>query len=178
MWFKMEMLCILNSMSSLVKVGKIINTFGIKGQIKIWSQTENIEKLYTSISNIKIIKLKLHKPNIFIASVENCQSCNDAELLIGTELFIEKSCFPRKNSSDLYEFDVIGWKVYSKFDLLNPIGILEDFIYHGKSKSIVVKLLNPGDNRFQEIIQDNQILILRDFVIFENGKVIIDNILS
>ena len=100
-----------------LKVGKIVNTFGLKGELKIVSRFEMPEKVFVKgkilhINNInyEITNVRFHHYN-YLVELNNIKDINEIEHLVGNEVFFNEEDLHFKDNeyliSDLIDFKVI-----------------------------------------------------------------------
>jgi 16S rRNA processing protein RimM len=130
-----------------VHIGKIVGAHGVKGTSKIYSYAESLtifepgSRLLVSTPNGKetsyeISWVKPHARGALLA-FKGVTSRDQAKVLIGCELYIEKSKLPKLAESAYYWFDLIGLNVYTSDD--QYIGRLESIIETGSNDVYVVK---------------------------------------
>lgn len=114
-----------------IKIGKIVNTFGIKGELKIVSQSEFIEERFKKgnqillqrnqeLKPVTIESMRVHQGNV-IVKLKEYPTMNEAEELKGFDLYIAKSQIPRLKDG-FYLFELEGLDVYLDN---NKIGIVK-----------------------------------------------------
>lgn len=106
----------------MLEVGKIINTHGLRGEVKVvtWTDApedfENIKKVITKkggeIVNLTVSKVKYQKNNL-IVKFKEINSIEEAELYKNCILSAEKSALPPLPEGIYYIADLIGCSVYS-----------------------------------------------------------------
>lgn len=106
-------------MIEYIKVGKIVNTHGIKGELKIISMTDYIERfeeleyIYTEKDNVKRnIRSVKYVKNLVVLSLEGIDSMNDAETFKNTLISIDKSQVRELPEGRYYIYDLEGLDVY------------------------------------------------------------------
>jgi 16S rRNA processing protein RimM len=111
-----------------VKVAKVSKPHGIKGDIKVYPFSENPEsfKLYSSLvfvdpvaQNAREIKL-LHSRSqgrIAVLTLFGVVSRNDAEDLVGYEVWASKDDLPELTDDEYYWNDFEGMEVYTAKDI-------------------------------------------------------------
>ncbi|MFV0499049.1 MAG: ribosome maturation factor RimM [Bacilli bacterium] len=95
-----------------VNIGKIVNTHGLKGDLKVAFNDINLFDLGMNIyiqTKVELLKfnltsLKLHKNHLLIRLDSN-DNINDVEKYKGCDIFIEK------NKDEIYYSDLIGYKI-------------------------------------------------------------------
>lgn len=161
-------------MTEYFEIGQIVNTFGIKGMVKVKPFTENIEqfeeleKIYIKNKNgnkeYQIQEVKYHKQMILIkfAGIENPE---DAELLRGSYLLINRKDAKPLEEGTYYIVDLLGLEVYTDEGVL--LGKVDDIFNTGSNDIYVVKdelgkqVLLPG---IEDVIKQ---------VDLENKKIIV-----
>ena len=138
-------------------IAKIVGTHGIKGTLKIYSYSESLSVFKPDslifVKNTKGYKethiINWAKPykRIILLSLKGITNISQAEPLIGSELFINKSDLPELEDGTYYWFDIIGLSVFTTDD--KYIGRIESIIPTGSNDVFVVKdgdkeVLIPG----------------------------------
>ena len=126
------------------EIGQIVNTFGIKGWVKVNPFTDDPER-FQELNNVLVVKnkelinmqieeVKFHK-NVILVKFKGIEDINMAEKYKGCYIKIKRED-ARKLPKDTYFIaDLIGMKVYD--DEGNLLGTLED-IYNNKIHDIYV----------------------------------------
>ena len=151
-------------MQKRLEVGQIVNTFGIKGEVKVMPFTDDItrfddlEKVYVKTKKeeklYKIQNVRYHK-NMVLIKFENIETPEQAELLRNAFLEIDREDAIPLEEGTYYIADLIGMEVYS--DDGNKLGIVEDIYNTGANDTYVVKndlgkqILLPG---IKEVIKE------------------------
>ena len=133
-------------MQEYLEIGQIVNTFGIKGMVKVKPFTDDItrfdrlEKVYIEIHNSKkkyeIEEVKYHKDMVLI-KFKGIDKIEDAELLRNSYLKVNRKDEPELEEDTYYIVDLLGLDVYS--DEGNLLGKLEDIFNNGSTDIYVVK---------------------------------------
>lgn len=124
-------------MSELIEIGKIVNTHGLKGEVKIvpWLDYpevfEAFDVVYTADRKreLKVKNVKYQKANI-IVKFAGLDDINEAEKLKNTVLFADKSLFDDLPEGTYLIADIIGLEVF------------EDDVSYGK----VTDVFSTGSN--------------------------------
>ena len=131
-------------MQDKFEIGKIVNTFGIKGEVKIIPYTDDMgqfkkmEDIYVNNKVMKIENVRFHK-NAVIIKLEGIDNMNDAENLRNATLEILR---PKKNlpTNTYYITDLIGLDVYT--DENNFLGKVKDIYNTGANDIYIVETSN------------------------------------
>ena len=109
-------------MEKYLEIGQIVNTFGIKGIIKVKSFSENInrfDKLETVIlknnqglKEYNIEEVKYHKGMVLI-KLEGIETVEQAELLRGSYLLVDREKEEPLEEGTYYIVDLLGLDVYT-----------------------------------------------------------------
>lgn len=161
-------------MQDFFEIGQIVNTFGIKGMVKIYPYTEDVrrfeklKKVYLVNQNSKkeyeIEEVKYHK-NMVLAKFKGIDTVEQAENLRNSSIHIERKDATPLEEGCYYIADLIGLPVYT--DEGEKLGIIEDIFNTGSNDVYVVKdankkqILLPG---IDEVIKEINI---------EEGKIIV-----
>ena len=158
---------------SFLKVGQIVNIHGLKGEVKIYPYTDNIENL-SKIRTIylnengenkyKIKQLRVHK-NMFIAKLEYINSIEEAKNILNRYIYITKEKI--KEEDVYYVEDLLNLDIYELDENLN----FENAKLFGK----LIDILKPGANDVYEVLDLNNkkiyLPVIKDVV----KKIDIDN---
>lgn len=121
-------------MSDLIEFGKIVNTHGLKGEVKVYSYTDNVsnilklKKVYIAGVKYDVQSIKPFK-NMFIMKLKGIECIED------TKILMDKMCFREivegeSNDEDGYFVkDLIGIQVVDEDD--NTIGTLKEVFNTG-----------------------------------------------
>ncbi len=133
-------------MTKYLEIGQIVNTFGIKGMVKVKPFTDNIErfnnleKVYiknkSSQTEYKIQEVKYHK-NMVLMKLEGIENPEQADLLRNSYLIVDREKENPLEKGTYYIVDMIGLEVYTDENEL--LGTLEDIYNTGSSDIYVVK---------------------------------------
>lgn len=151
-------------MTKYLEIGQIVNTFGIKGMVKVKPFTDDInrfdrlETIY--IKNKKgnkeyrIQEVKYHKQMVML-KLEGIENPEEAENLRGSYLLIDRDKEEPLEEGIYYIVDLLGLEVFS--DEGELLGKVEDIFNTGSNDIYVVKdefgkqILLPGTS---EVIKD------------------------
>ncbi len=134
--------------NSLLWLGTIVNTHGVKGEVRILADSDNIEKrfsigeklFYFDNDNIKkelIIKSSRPHKQFILVIFEGVNNINDIEWIKGTKIY----CLREKLDEDEYYIsDLLGLEVIDQNN--NSIGIVESVVDQGPYDSLNIKLSN------------------------------------
>lgn len=145
-------------MQEFLEIGQIVNTFGIKGMVKVKPFTDdviarydNLKKVYIEIHKSKkqyeIEEVKYHKDMVLI-KFKGIDKIEEAELLRNAYLKVDRKDEPELEEGTYYIVDLLGLDVYS--DEGNLLGKVDDIYNTGSSDIYVVKdelgkqILLPG----------------------------------
>lgn len=122
-----------------IEIGQIVNTHGIKGEVKLNPWTDDIEDLldlevfYDEKGNpLDVVSSRIHK-NTVIIKFRSISTMNDAEKMKGKTLYTEKTPLPEGR---YYIKDLIGLTALENGEKL---GILTDVFNTGANDIYEVK---------------------------------------
>lgn len=131
-------------MKKKLEVGQIVNTFGIKGFVKVYPYVNDV----TRFNNLKYVYAKSKKEekkleieeekyqkNMVLLKFKGVETVEEAEKLRNNYLEIDRSDAIPLEEGEFFIADLIGLKVF--LDTGEELGILED-IYNTGSKDIYV----------------------------------------
>jgi 16S rRNA processing protein RimM len=122
--------------NELVLVGKIIGVFGIKGELKVYSESDFIETRFKkgarlilknkkTSKEVTVSSMRIHKKTILI-TIDNLFDINKVEEYVGYEIYANKEDDLELDEDEYYLDDLVGLDVYDEFD--EYVGVLNDFI--------------------------------------------------
>ncbi len=152
---------------SLIEIGKIVNTHGLRGHIKVEPWCDGIEtfeylkRVFINSNSYEIESVKIQK-NLFLLKLSQVDSVENAELLKNNVLYAQESEMPPLPEGVYYIKDIIGLKVY---DGDNYIGEIIDWIETGANNVYVIKrekgkdvLIPAIDSVIQNIDIENNVM--------------------
>ena len=144
-------------MTKYLEIGQIVNTFGIKGMVKIKPYTDDnnrfnrLKKIYISNKNGKkeyqIQEIKYHK-NMVLMKLEGVDTPEQADLLRQSYLLVDRADEEPLEEGVYYIVDLLGLEVYTDDNKL--LGKVDDIFNTGSNDIYVVKdemgkqILLPG----------------------------------
>ncbi len=133
-------------MQEFLEIGQIVNTFGIKGMVKVKPFTDDIKrfddlkKVYVENNKTKkqyeIEEVKYHK-DIVLIKFKGIDKVEEAELLRNSYLKINREDEPELDDGTYYIVDLIGLNVYSDEGCL--LGKIDDIFNNGSCDIYAVK---------------------------------------
>lgn len=133
-------------MQKYFEVGQIVNTFGIKGLVKVnpfTDDAERFEELKTvyickknEMQKVEIEEVKYHK-NMVLLKIKGIDNMNDAEKVKGLYLKIDRKDAKKLPKDTYFIADLIGLSVYTDED--EYLGKVEDIFSTGANDVYVVK---------------------------------------
>ncbi len=133
-------------MTKYLEIGQIVNTFGIKGMVKVKPFTDDIrrfdrlEKVYIKKQNEKkeyqIEEVKYHKEMVLI-KFKGIDNIDAANLLKNSYLIVDREKEEPLEEGRYYIVDMLGIDVYTEEG--NLLGKLDDIYNTGSNDIYVVK---------------------------------------
>lgn len=158
-------------MKDKVLIGQITGTFGIKGELKVYSESDFVEyrfrknaKIYLS-DNIEytVSSSRIHKGNVLIT----INDINDINLVldkVGMKIYAPSDDEPPLNDEEYYVDDLVGLKVINQHD--ENIGTVKDVIEI--PSGYLLEIIDDKDNRFLLPFVDEYITEITDDSIIIN----------
>lgn len=137
---------------SLLTVGKIVNTHGIRGDLKVLLHTDFPEVRFAPKNRLKMIHpengtqidvtIATSRPikGMYIVKFNEFGDINDVEKYKGWELKVSKENTVDLPDNEYYFHEIIGCKVVS--DEGEDLGVIEEILRPGANDVWVVKLPN------------------------------------
>ncbi len=130
----------------LINVGEISGVFGVKGWLKIYSFTQPRENIlqYTDWylqkgSQRKTVKLidGKRQGKLVVVAVEGVQDRDDAALLSGWQILIDRKQLPEPEQGEYYWADLVGLSVETQNG--EALGLVDHLLETGANDVLVVK---------------------------------------
>lgn len=126
----------------LLEVGKIINTHGLRGEVKVipWTDTpdvfEDLETLYLKNNDVLTISSVKYQKNNLIVKFKELGDINEAEKLKNQVLYVERSALGELPEGVYYIADLIGLSVRKETG--EEVGKIKDVLQTGANDIYVV----------------------------------------
>lgn len=131
-------------MNEYLAVGKVINTHGVKGELKVMPITSDISRfdylLFVSVNyegtykEYRVLNCRVHKDFVLI-TLKGIENMNDAEKLKGQELFVHRKHAKPLDEDEFFICDIIGMEVYEGDTFL---GTLTDVLETGSNDVYII----------------------------------------
>ncbi len=128
-----------------IEFGKIVNTHGLKGEVKVYSYTDNVEnilslkKVYIDDTAYVVESMKSFK-GMFLMKLKGIDRIEDTESILNKMCFREVKTGESNEEEGFFVRDLIGIKVFDEQDAL--IGTLKE-------------VFETGANDVYEIVDEN-----------------------
>ncbi len=139
-------------MQEYLQVGKIINTHGVRGEVKVIPLTDDPQRfrqlkwVYTGDDNSKEIfnieSIKFFK-NTVIVKFNNISGMDEAEKLKGLYMYVDRQNAVKLPKDAYFICDLIGMEVFD--ENRGKLGILKDIIQTGSNDVYIVRSENNGE---------------------------------
>lgn len=135
-------------------VGKIVNTQGLQGELRVMSVTDFAEERFKKGSKLSLfdekdqfvmeVEIASHRKqkNFDIVKFKGLYHINDVEKYKGFSLKVAEENLADLEDGDFYYHEIIGLKVYEKDQLL---GVISDILQPGSNDVWVVKRKGKRD---------------------------------
>lgn len=119
----------------MIKIGKLVNTHALKGEVKIKSYTDFYEErfkkgntIYVLFENeyvpLTVIKTRLHKDLIY-AIFEGYDHINKIEKFKSCDLFVKKEEIHELDEDEYYFHELVGCKVFAPEYIGDVVEVLD-----------------------------------------------------
>ena len=132
-------------METMFTIGKIVNTHGVKGEMRVLPMTEDIKrfeklkKVYVQQKDLKeyeISAVRYHK-HFVLLKFKGIETLTEAETLKNAILKIDRKDSLPLEENEYYISDLYGLKVQTKEG--RDLGEIKDILYTGSNDVYVVK---------------------------------------
>jgi len=132
--------------SKWLKLGNISGVFGVKGWLKVYANTDKKENIlsyqpwYIERNKVRqAVKLKAGKPHgkTIIVQLDGVNDRNEAELWVGSDIYMKSDQLPKLSKDEYYWSDLIGLQVVSTDG--EEFGVIDQMLETGANDVIVVK---------------------------------------
>ncbi|MDX2452566.1 ribosome maturation factor RimM [Desulfosarcina sp.] len=145
----------LNDRDDLVLVGRVVGVHGVRGSLKVHSYAESLSVYEAgegilavlpdgSVRTLTVEWVQSHG-RLLLMALEGLADRSQAEILIGSELFVDKVCLPPLEEDTYYWSDLVGLRVYDTSGSL--LGRLDEVIPTPGNDIYVVKGKQDGQTR-------------------------------
>lgn len=136
--------------NNYIEIGKVVNTFGIKGELKIVSESDFVDyryavgktiflKMRNKLKEVKVSSYRIHKGNILI-TIDDIKDINQVEMYIGCDVLADKSDTPPLEEGEFYIDDMVGLEAYDENEKL--LGKVVDVILIPYNDLLEIELLD------------------------------------
>ncbi|GAB6931532.1 ribosome maturation factor RimM [Paenibacillus sp. JCM 10914] len=134
----------------LLTVGKIVNTHGIRGELKVMPHTDFAEQRFAVKSKLHVVPDKgnalqvtvetsrFHK-NMYVLKFKELQNINEAEKYKGALLKIPAEMQEDLPDNEYYFHEIIGCKVWTDDEPAEELGTVSEILTPGANDVWVVK---------------------------------------
>lgn len=159
--------------NNLQYIGKITGTFGIKGELKIYSESDFKDFRFRVGAKLILKKARLEKEvtvssmrynqKFLLITVDNLNNINDVIDLVGLDIYTTEE--PPLDDDEFYVDDLINLKVFNE---------------KGEYLGIVNDVISIPSNDILEVLNDEQKLLIPyidDFIVsIDDEKIVINEL--
>jgi len=163
--------------TKLILVGVISSAHGIKGDIMIRSYTdpvENITKLNLlddQNNEFKFKRIRTNPKGTLICRYNNCTDRNQAEALVGTELYCHRDEFLQTDEEEFYFEDLKDLKVRNLKG--KEVGIILEIHNFGANDLVEVSFSNGSGSELYPFTKEFFPEITKDYVVLAKTNLFI-----
>ena len=149
-------------MNADLRVGVIIKTHGIKGEVKVYPTTDSpfrfdeLERVKLKLSGKTVRELHIegvkHFKDIVILKFKGIDNINDVEQYKGAELYIPREEGAELAEGEYYIADIIDIEVVT--DKGEKLGVVRDVLETGANDVYIVKRYDNGKDLLLPVIPD------------------------
>lgn len=142
-------------MTEYYQVGTIVNTHGIKGEVRVQSITSHPEERFASGSELiwlneketkkELLTVKSHRvhKSFDLLTFKNYENINDVERFVRGTLNVTADQALELEDDEFYQYDIIGLSVYNESNEL--IGTIKEILETGANDVWVIQRANKKD---------------------------------
>ena len=135
-----------------LKVGKIVNTHALKGEVKVISSSDFAEERFATgskllltngnqlIKEVEIETSRFHK-GAFLIKFKDIHTIEEAEKIKNLQLKIDEQNLSELEEGEFYFYEIIGCEVFDD-ENSNKIGNIIDILQTGANDVWVIKDIN------------------------------------
>lgn len=146
-----------------IYIGKLVNTHGIKGEVRIISDFEYKDKVFIKGNRLYIGEIKeektinsyRHHKNFEMVTFDSINDINDVLKYKGEKVYFNKEDL-KLDDDELLDSELIGIDVYFNNKLIGKVEDIED--YNNKLLRINGKLIPYNDNFIKSISKEKLVL--------------------
>lgn len=141
------------------KIGKIVNTQGLKGEVRIYSYTDDInrfdelEKFYIGKDreNLFIVEKVRYKGNMIIMKIKGIDKIEDAEKLRDKFIYVSRENSRELDEDEFFVADMIGMDVETVDG--KYIGKLDEVLQYAANDVYVIKSSDNNEYLIPAVMQ-------------------------
>ena len=132
-------------LSDMLRVGIVINTHGIRGEVKLWPTTDDVNRFHKGLvlyldakegpKQVTVSSVK-HFKNLVILKFEGIDSINEIERYKGCDLYVSREDAIPLAEGEFYVCDLVGCEVVEEDG--TRVGTLTDVMTTGANDVYVV----------------------------------------
>lgn len=131
-----------------LKVGKIVNTHGLKGELKVITTSDFLEERFVEgvkllitrgnqvLREVIVEKSRFHK-NFCLVKFKDIDDINEAEIYKNTQLKIDSEYLSELDDDEFYYYEIIDCKVYDENNIY--LGTIIEILQTGANDVWVIK---------------------------------------
>lgn len=133
-------------MQQQINVGKISGVFGVKGWVKVFSFTDRRENILNyspwllkkggETKQVKVVEGQL-QGKVVVARIDGINDRDQAESLMGWDIYISPSQLPKAAQGEYYWSDLIGLTVETVLGV--QLGKIDSLLETGANDVVIVK---------------------------------------
>ena len=117
-----------------ILVGKIVAMQGVRGDVRVQTYSENptdfqkfkIQSSKFGPDDFKFVRI-VPNSNVIIAHIRGFEDRTSAEVLRGTELFVDRDTLPDTKAGEYYQADLIGFVVIQDGSKVGVVSGFQNF---------------------------------------------------
>jgi 16S rRNA processing protein RimM len=137
-------------------IGKIVNTHGVKGEVKVYPYTDDVNKfvdfdhLYVEDQKIQIETVRIHK-NMALVKFKGYDNMDQVLPLMNKNVFIDRDLVDDGDDGH-YIVDLIGCEIFDESGIM--IGVLVDVLQNTSQDLYQIRRSDNGEDFYLPVVDE------------------------
>lgn len=143
-------------MKKSFNIGKIVNTHGVKGEVKVYPYTDDVKKfvdfdhLFVEDQKIQIETVRIHK-NMALVKFKGYDNMDQVLPLMNKNVFIDRDLVDDGGDGH-YIVDLIGCEIFDESGIM--IGVLVDVLQNTSQDLYQIRRSDNGEDFYLPVVDE------------------------